>query len=137
MIHPATLRAYQQSEYRVFSAVPAILKVDEPSAQLVILHEAYQTDCSAFVTACNPLGELLPDAINAQHQASLAAELTRRGLVMIPGVGQHPTGAWPGEPSFWVPGLNRVAACDLGCDFRQNAIIWAGADAVPELILLR
>jgi len=36
-----------------------------------------------------------------------------------------------------VPGLARAAAQELGRQFQQNAIIWAGADAVPELILLR
>ncbi len=27
--------------------------------------------------------------------------------------------------------------CDLGTRFEQNAIVWAGADAVPRLVLLR
>jgi hypothetical protein len=36
-----------------------------------------------------------------------------------------------------VPGLTRTAAQQLGRQFEQNAIIWADADAIPELILLR
>jgi hypothetical protein len=33
--------------------------------------------------------------------------------------------------------LTRAAARALGEQFEQNAIIWAGAAAVPELLLLR
>jgi hypothetical protein len=136
-IDPATLLAYQQSEYRVFGTVPAILRVGVPCAELVILHEANQTDRSAFITACNPLGEVLNDAVNIRRQQALAAELSRQGLLMIPGVGQHPAGAWPGEPSYLIFGVTRTATQELGRQFEQNAILWSGADAVPELILLR
>jgi hypothetical protein len=34
-------------------------------------------------------------------------------------------------------GVTRRAAQALGRQFEQNAIVWAGAAAVPELILLR
>jgi hypothetical protein len=57
--------------------------------------------------------------------------------VAIPGIGVHPTGEWRGEPSYLVPGLSRAAAEELGSRFEQNALIWSGADAVPELLLLR
>jgi hypothetical protein len=57
--------------------------------------------------------------------------------VAIPGIGVHPTGEWRGEPSYLVPGLSREAAEELGRQFEQNALIWSGADAVPELLLLR
>jgi hypothetical protein len=83
------------------------------------------------------LGTIADDAINAQRQAALAEELTCRGRRALPGIGQHPTEDWRGEPSYWVPGLAREAAQNLGIQFQQNAIVWAGSDAVPELILLR
>ena len=106
-------------------------------AQLAILHERYQTTCSAFITACNPLGDVLDDAVNASRQEALATHLVREGFVALAGVGQHPTDAWPGEPSFLVLGMQRAQAQETGRQFQQNAIIWAGADAIPELILLR
>jgi hypothetical protein len=67
----------------------------------------------------------------------LLQQILAAGLVAIPGIGQHPTGSWPGEPSYLVPGLARAAALELGRQFAQNALIWAGDDAVPELILLK
>ncbi len=136
-IEPATLRAYEQTEYRVQGSLPAILQVGVRSAPLAHLHQLHQCACSAFITACNPLGKLLDDAVNGQRQAALAAELSRQRYVAIDGIGRHPTGEWPPEPSFLVPGLTRSAAQQFGRQFEQNAIIWADADAIPQLILLR
>ena len=136
-IEPATLRAYQQTEYRVQGSTAAILRVGVKSAQLAALHQTHQTDCSVFITACNPRGELLEAAVNVQRQEALAAEISQRGYVALAGIGQHPTGRWPAEPSYLVLGVTRAAARHLGLQFEQNAILWAGSDAIPELILLR
>jgi hypothetical protein len=34
-------------------------------------------------------------------------------------------------------GISRQQAMDLGDRLEQNAIVWCGPDAVPELVLLR
>jgi hypothetical protein len=117
--------------------VPVVLRVGVQSPELALLHGTWRAECSAFITACNPFGTLVEAAVNVRRQAALAQELTHQGRQAISGVGQHPTGDWPGEPSFWVPGLGREAAQNLGMQFQQNAIIWAGSDAVPQLMLLR
>jgi Protein of unknown function (DUF3293) len=136
-IDPATLRAYRYTEYRVLGSHPAVLRVGVVCADLARLHAAYRTDCSAFVTAYNPLGEVVADAVNLERQAALAAKIIHLGLASVPGVGHDPTGEWTPEPSLLVPGLTRTAAQVLGRQFAQNAIVWSGADAIPELILLR
>jgi hypothetical protein len=136
-IDPATVQAYRETEYRVLGTVPAVLRVGVRCADLEVLHRAHLTTCSAFVTACNPLGQIVSDRSNARQQQALVEEISRRGLVAIPGIGVHPTGEWRGEPSYLVPGLSREAAEELGRQFEQNALIWSGADAVPELLLLR
>ena len=105
--------------------------------ELVLLHARHQANCSAFITACNPLGRRAAAPLNAQRTQALLAELSRRKLVAIRGFGQHPTNEWPAEPSFLVLGVTRRAAQALGRQFEQNAIVWSGPDAVPELILLR
>ena len=137
MIDPATVLAYRQTEYRVFGSVPAVLRVGVQCPALAILQQMHQADCSAFITACNPLGELVDAAVNARRQQALAVEITRQGYTAIDASGQHPTGAWPAEPSYLVLGISREAAQRLGQAFQQNAILWADRDAVPELILLR
>ena len=137
ILDPDTIRAYLDTDYRVLGAACAPLRIGERNADLAALHAAHGTDCSAFVTACNPLGTLLDEAANAARQSALAARLARGGLRGIEAFGQPRHGDWPGEPSFLVPGLALDAARALGAEFEQNAIVWSGADAVPRLILLR
>jgi hypothetical protein len=136
-IDPETLRAYRETNYRVLEGLPMTLHVDVACPELVLLHARYQATCSAFMTACNPLGRRAAAPLNAQRQETLLAELSRRKLVALRGIGRHPTNTWPGEPSFLVLGVTRPAARTLGRQFEQNAIVWSGRAAVPELILLR
>ena len=77
-IAPETLRAYEETEYRVAGESPLVLRVGEPSPALAALHEARGVDSSAFITAWNPLGASLDDAGNAARQSELARELTAR-----------------------------------------------------------
>lgn len=136
-IDPATLLAYRQTEYHVMGRMPAVLRVGVSCPALAVLHAAHDVQCSAFITACNPHGVECADDVNRQRQAALAAHLSDLELAMIEGIGRHPTNGWPPEPSFLVPGLSRTAAEELGRRFEQNAILWAGAEATPELVLLR
>ena len=53
------------------------------------------------------------------------------------GLGEHPTNGWPGEASYLIFGLTLEAAKMLGMRLEQNAIVWTGADTVPQLVLLR
>jgi hypothetical protein len=136
-IDAETLQAYRETEYRVLEGLSLTLHVNVVCPQLALLHARYQANCSAFITACNPLGTRAAGSLNAQRQDALLAQLSRRKLTAIRGIGQHPTNQWPGEPSFLVLGVTRWAAQALGRQFEQNAIVWSGFDAVPELILLR
>jgi hypothetical protein len=132
-----TLQAYRETHYKVLEGLPTTLRVDAVCPELLLLHARYRAHCSAFITACNPLGERVATPLNALRQEALRTELARRKLEAIRGIGQHPTNQWPAEPSFLVLGIARRAARALGHQFEQNAIIWAGPDAVPELVLLR
>ena len=137
VIDAATLAAYRETEYRVFGASPMVLRVGVRSPQLAQQHAAHGTSCSAFITACNPRGLQRGADENETAQRELARVLSKQGRAVIEGEGVHPTNGWPREASYWVPGLEREAAQQLGRQFGQNAIIWAGSDAVPELLLLR
>lgn len=132
-----TIRAYEETEYRVFGDVPITLCIGVRSALLADLHRAHDVDCSVFITAVNPLGVQADDAENARHQATLADQLKKKHFKFIDGMGQLPSGEWPGEPSFLVLGVSLDDAKELGTRYRQNAIVWCGDDAVPQLILLR
>lgn len=137
VIDPRTVQAYLETEYRVHGEPGFTLRVGQASADLLSAHERQKADCSAFLTACNPFSEPFDAATNTARQAALAQELTRSDLTFVPGIGQHPSNEWPDEDSFLVFGLTLEAAKVLGSKFEQNGFVWTGADAVPQLILLR
>ena len=136
-IDPPTLQAYLETDYRVHGEPGFTLRVGRASAELLAAHKRRRTDCSAFLTACNPFSQPLDAAANAARQAALAKELSGRSLAFLPGVGQHPSNGWQGEDCFLVFGLTLEAAKALGMRLEQNGLVWSGADAVPQLILLR
>lgn len=121
----------------MLDGVAFTLRVGQHSASLLAEQRRRQVECSAFITAWNPFSQSLSAAENASRQTELARELARQGLSFLKGVGQHPSNDWPGEDSLLVFGLSRDAARALGTRLEQNAIVWSGSDAVPELILLR
>jgi len=137
MIGPATIKAYRETEYRVHGEPVFILRADVASAALQEVHYRHRATCSAFLTACNPYSRLCSPEDNASRQASLLSDIRALNLKVLPCVGQHPGGIWPGEESFLVFGLCLKNAQSLGVRFEQNALIWSDADAVPQLILLR
>jgi hypothetical protein len=136
-ISPQTIKAYLETEYCVFGDSPFVLKVGMASESLAKLYERFKVNCGAFVTACNPFSIDVGEAANIARLVELAKELSLRNLAFIDGVGKHPSGEWIAEPSYLVLGLTLEAARTLGKKYDQNALIWCGSDAIPELVLLR
>lgn len=137
VVPDATLQAYRETEYRVYSSRLVVLRLDIASPELAQLHAEYGVLCSSFITACNPFCQWLSDVENLWRQASLKNELLSRGYEVLEGEGVHPHNGWPREPSFLVPGLGPDDAAEFGVLFDQSAVVCSGADAVARLILLR
>ncbi|WP_310387910.1 DUF3293 domain-containing protein [Roseateles sp.] len=140
IIGSGLVQAYRETEYRVHGDEAFTLKVGQASPALAAAHKRYGVDCSAYITAWNPLGEDHEIAVNTQRNAELAAELAQLSLASIEGIegiGQHPTSQQPGEASFLIFGMTLEEVQALGESWEQNAIVWTGANAVPQLIMLR
>ncbi len=132
------LAAYAATEYWVTAAPePFCLTIGRHSPPLASLLVQSKCRCAAFVTACNPMSESRAANVNAAAHARLREVLAEQCAVVVEGAGRDPTGRWPEEPSFLALGLELDAARRVGEAFRQNAVVWAGSDAVPQLILLR
>ncbi len=136
VIDRATVQAYLETDYRVSAPTAITLRIGQASAALADLHRRHEVEASALITACNPLSQVTSDQVNEEHQQALARELQRLGLTYVEGVGQHPSNQWSGEPSFLVMGVTLEAAKALCTRYEQNAIVWCGLDAVPQLVLL-
>ena len=137
VIAQSSIQAYLETNYHVNGATPLTLNIGVANPGLATLHITHSVESSAYVTACNPFSQALDDSTNNARQAVLACELQQHGLIYIKGIGQHPTNGWTGEQSFLVLGLSQEDAKMLGVRHEQNAIVWCGPDAVPELVLLR
>lgn len=134
---PADLvNAYRETDYLVFTDPLLKLKVDEHHPGLAELHSAHQVECSAFLTAWNPQGGWSSPVENSSRMAALMGSLDRRGIDFLSAMGRHPTNGRPGEGSLLALGLDLEEARNLGLLYHQDAIVWAGKDAIPRLILL-
>ncbi|WP_321891993.1 DUF3293 domain-containing protein [Paraburkholderia tropica] len=135
-IDPTTIRAYRETHFCVEGDMPFTLQIGQKSAALAALHRKSGVESSAFVTAWNPYSRQCDDETNAALQKQLVEELISRSLSFVNGVGRHPASEWT-EASVLVLGISLEAAKRLGMHYEQNAIVWCGANAVPELVLLR
>ncbi|UJP05163.1 MAG: DUF3293 domain-containing protein [Nitrosomonas sp.] len=116
---------------------PIDVQIGRKSLSLArLLHQtAYRS--AVILSGCNPLSELISDFRNQHAHELLRLELHRCGYFFMEGQNIDPCGDWPAEKSFLIFGIDQACACALGCRFRQNAIVWIDADAIPNLMMLR
>lgn len=139
-----TIASYQSALYCIEPSGRAsvVLRIGERSDGLAALYSEHRELAAfscGFVTACNPLGVALRNADNAVATAALCVDVQAMGLPMLPGVCRDgdPASGWFGEECVAVLGISRNATCTLGQRYRQHAVVWAGSDAVPELLFIR
>lgn len=138
MIDSDTLRAYLETDYHVATASLTAcftLSIGQHSPALAALHARTGVESSTFITACNPFSRPLDDTRNAVRQHALQQDLITLGIAIIDGIGTHPRTHWQ-EPSYLALGVSLETAKALGKQYQQNAVVWAGQDATPRLILL-
>jgi len=135
---PELVAAYMGADYHVTGdGSRFVMHVDTASPGLAALHAARGAACSALLTAYNPASEARPAAENEAAQRRLVARLAGARVGWVDALGADPREQWPAEPSVLALGLDREAAISIAREFGQNALLWAGADAVPRLLLLR
>ena len=137
-IPPELLAAYHATEYWVGNEPGGFcLRVEIYSAQLAQLLLESECECAAFISAHNPFSKPRAARANGAAHERLRQALAQQSARLLEGAGRDAGGRWPEEKSFLAIGLGLEASKEVGKRFRQNAIVWAGSDAVPRLILLR
>ncbi len=129
--------AYEATYFRVLEPQEFTLRVGQRSAELQSLYVGIGVTCAGYLTAWNPFSKEVSELENKNAQQQLLRQLSLEGFPALNALGIDPSGDWPGEESVFVPGLSLDRAKLLGSKFGQNAIVWAGPDAVPQLVLLR
>ena len=137
-ITPDKITAYKSTCYCVGETASAFtLRIDVPSEDLQQLYQVTGQNCAVFITAFNPYGTEQRSKANLTAHAQLGDYLHAISPRVIEGAGTDPSGEWPPERSFLALGIDHSTACRLGKRVHQDAVVWAGADAVPRLVLLR
>jgi len=132
------IRAYRASDYRIgFTGQAIVLQPGHRSAQVAQLFASHGVSCGAFITAYNPQGAQRSTAENVQAHQQLLTHIDSQGLKCLEGEGSEAGTDWLAEKSCFALGLGRSDAIEIGHLFGQDAIVWVGESAVPELVLLR
>lgn len=131
------IMAYEATDFRVLEPQEFTLRVGQRSAELQSLYDDLGVTCAGYLTAWNPFSKEASECENQNAQRQLLRKLSLEGFPALNAIGIDPSGDWPGEESVFVPGISLDRAKVLGSEFGQNAIVWAGPDAVPQLVLLR
>lgn len=92
---------------------------------------------AALITASNPGSEPRSPLHNRRANAALRAEVSGRQMAVLEARGSDPSGSWPEEDSLLILDVTQGDACALARSYRQNALLWAGQDAVARLLLIR
>jgi hypothetical protein len=129
--------AYMATDFTVLEPGQFTLRVGHHSTELAELLKKMGASSAGYLTAWNPFSAETSANNNAAAQQALIRRLSLEGYSTLKALGVDPSGEWPGEESVFVPGLGLEPAKMLGVEFGQNAIVWAGSDAIPQLVLLR
>jgi hypothetical protein len=131
------ITAYKATNFTVLEPRAFTLRIGQHSAELQALYVELGVSSAGYLTAWNPFSKVTSEVDNKNAHRQLLRKLSLEGFPTLNAMGVNPGGEWPGEESVFVPGLSLDQAKLLGTEFGQNAIVWADADAVPQLILLR
>jgi hypothetical protein len=116
------------------NAISAIWAVATPYPLFTCTAQQALALSAAFITAWNPFSQNLPAKENQARHDELKANIKKRGLVCIDGIGKHPSNNWPGEVSVLVLDLDLEEAKSLARQYEQHAFVWTLGDCVPQLI---
>ncbi len=137
-IPPATIAAFHATGYGVEAPdAPFVLRIGEHSPPLAALMAAHAAPGAAYLTAWNPRSTQADPAANARAQDNLRTALAEQAIAFLDGWGADPEGRWPPEHSLLALGLDLPVAAVLADRFGQDAFVWSGPDARPQLILRR
>lgn len=116
--------AYHATRYVVESVQgDIVIRIDQPTPALDKLLAAQSHREWAFISACNPGSQRLPDQQNVERHAQLLATVALLGFQSIPGHGIPDNPGWQPEISLLILGISQDQATKLAEKFGQNAIV--------------
>jgi len=127
--------AYAETTFRVFTENGELDILPNTSSQeLDALLLDHDVDCWAVITAWNPDSAPTSPEQNAAQNEALRNVVEAEGYATLRTLGIGADERWEPEASFFVLGVDRTRAIELGAEFGQKAIVWGRARGVATLI---
>ena len=135
VLDAATLASYRSARYVVHAEPTDLaLALDASNPGLSALMRTHGATSACFVTAYNPFSQERTPAQNEAANAALREWLEGQGWPILEGAGCCGDDDWDAELSFLAFGPDAEDARAMCVKFNQNAVVFAGADAVPVLL---
>lgn len=87
----------------------------------------------AFITAWNPLPEVLPLEANKDRSHQLAQDIKNLGLQYSHGIGVSEDEEWS-EESFFIENITLEKANELAVKYGQLAFVWGEKNGIATLV---
>lgn len=110
---------------------PIVLKIGETPENLIQRFPKIKT--WAFITAWNPLPDILTKSENDIRNNQLKVQLKEEGFIFYPGVGISKNEDWS-EDSFFIENIELETANDISLKFGQLAFLYGDIAKGNQLI---
>ncbi len=127
------IKAYKNTQFKIDGFMTSIIVGTKSSEVDLYLIENSKLSW-AFITACNPMSKIESDEINTINQSLLEGDI--QGYTYLCGHGEDPNDNWIPEPSFFIAGINKSDAINLGKKYGQLAIVYGNKGKNSELLII-
>jgi hypothetical protein len=126
--------AFLETDYIILFENIITLKIGEVPSKLFFDNSQIKT--WAFITACNPLPDILTKSENEHRNNQLQVQLNDAGFTFHPGIGISKNEDWF-EDSFFIENIDLVTANDISLKFGQLAFLYGDKVNGNQLIFTK
>jgi len=126
--------AFLETNYIILLENKIVLKIGEMPAQL--LNDFSQIKTWAFITAWNPLPDILTKTENDIRNNQLKVQLKNEGFIFYPGVGISKNEDWS-EDSFFIENIDLETANQISLKYGQLAFLYGDKVKGNQLIFTK
>jgi len=126
--------SFLETNYVILLENRITLRIGEMPSQLLSEHRQIKT--WAFITAWNPLPDILTKSENDIRNHQLQVQLEEEGFIFHPGVGISKNEDWS-EDSFFIENIELEKANDISLKYGQLAFLYGDNISGNQLIFTK
>lgn len=126
---------FLETDYIVFKnqlfKEDVVLKINQTAD--FIYFACHDVKTFAFITASNPLPEILSFSVNKSRNLEMKKDLTAQGYNFHDGIGVSADKKWS-EESYLLENIDQDSANEIALKYGQKAFVFIDADRIAKLI---